>query len=336
VIARTGLRRLSLSAAVLTAVFAGGCFDQPAAPGVQNPGDYAAGAPQPGQPGQPGYAPQPGYGAQPQPQPGYAPQPQPGYAPQPGYGPQPPQPGYAPQPGYGPQPQPGYAPQPGAGPMPQPGAGPMPQPGAMPPGVPSFPFPNPASPPPAPSPSPAAPGSAPAPGPAPAPAPAPTAPGGFPFPFPFPGGGGAPAPSQPSSGAATPIDPGLANAATVPLMAFSQQEAPGMQREGAVVAANFKEGQILEQAFQMLPGKCYTVLAVGAGPQQLDLTIVAVTPLPGSGVLAQTQGNGPNASLGGRGNCFKWNPPVPVGINAKYVIRAARGQGIAAGQLYSR
>jgi hypothetical protein len=119
-------------------------------------------------------------------------------------------------------------------------------------------------------------------------------------------------------------------------MAYSQQEAPGMQREGSVVAANFKEGQVLEQPFQMLPGKCYTVLAVGAGPQQIDLTIVAVTPLPGSGVLAQAQGNGPNAALGGRGNCFRWNPPVPVGINAKYVIRATRGQGIAAGQLYSR
>jgi hypothetical protein len=51
-------------------------------------------------------------------------------------------------------------------------------------------------------------------------------------------------------------------------------------------------------------------------------------------VLAQAQGNGPNASLGGRGHCFRWEPPV--GINAKYVIRATRGQGIAAGQLYSK
>ena len=108
-----------------------------------------------------------------------------------------------------------------------------------------------------------------------------------------------------------------------------------MQREGGTVAGNFKEGQTLEQSFQMLPGKCYTVLAVGVGPSQLDLAIVAVTPIPqASGVLAQVQSNGPNAALGARGNCIKWS--LPIGINAKYVIRAAHGQGIVAGQLYSR
>jgi hypothetical protein len=140
---------------------------------------------------------------------------------------------------------------------------------------------------------------------------------------------------MPGSGPATPIDPGFANAATAPLMMYSQQEAPGMAREGSVVAGNFKEGQTLEQPFQMLPGKCYTVLAVGAGIQQVDLAIVALTPLPGGGTsIASANGNGNQAALGGRGNCYRW--PWPVGINAKYVIRATRGQGIAAGQLYSK
>jgi hypothetical protein len=139
----------------------------------------------------------------------------------------------------------------------------------------------------------------------------------------------------PSAGPAQPIDPGLANAATVPLMAYAQQEAPGMNREGPVVAGNFREGQTLEQAFQMLPGKCYTILAVGAGISQVDIDVVALTPLPqASGSLAHVSGNGSNASLGGRGNCYKWG--LPVGINAKYVIRATRGQGIAAGQLYTK
>jgi hypothetical protein len=138
----------------------------------------------------------------------------------------------------------------------------------------------------------------------------------------------------PSSGAAQPIDPNLASVATVPLMGYAQQEAQGMAREGNLVAGNFKEGQTLEQPFQMLPGKCYTVLAVGAGISQIDLAIVAVTPIPqASGVLAQASG-GTSAALGGRGNCFRWD--LPVGINAKFVVRAARGQGLAAGQLYSK
>ena len=173
------------------------------------------------------------------------------------------------------------------------------------------------------------------------PAPAPTLPGGFPWPFPMPGATTTPGTTttpttgQPSSGAATAIDPNFASVATVPLMAFAQQEAPGMAREGGVAAGNFKEGQILEQPIQIMPNKCYTVLAVGAGVQEVDISLVAVTPIPqASGVLAQDQGSGASSSLGGRGNCFKWS--FPVGINAKYVIKATRGQGVIASQLYSK
>jgi len=116
-------------------------------------------------------------------------------------------------------------------------------------------------------------------------------------------------------------------------MAMAQQEAAGMQREGATVAGQFQEGQTLEQAFQMLPNKCYTVLAVGAGISEMDIQLIATTPLPGaSPVLAQDSGSGSNASLGGRGQCFRWS--LPVGINAKFVLKATRGQGVAAGQLY--
>ena len=247
---------------------------------------------------QPGYQPQPGYQ-----QPGYQ---QPGYQ-QPGYQ----QPGYQ-QPGYQ-QPAPTY---------PQPQQPTYPQQPA--PTYPQQPAPT------APQPAPMDPN---------APAPAATLPGGFPWPFPMPGAttpGTTPAPGgQPSSGAATPIDPNFASVATVPLMAFAQQEAPGMQREGGVAAGNFKEGQILEQPMQIMPGKCYTVLAVGAGVQEVDISLVAVTPIPqASGVLAQDQGSGASSSLGGRGNCFKWS--FPVGINAKYVIKATRGQGVIASQLYSK
>ncbi len=77
-----------------------------------------------------------------------------------------------------------------------------------------------------------------------------------------------------------------------------------------------------------------TVLAVSAGIQQVDIELVALTPLPTSPTLARSNTTGSNASLGGRGNCFKWS--APVGINAKYVVKATRGQGIAAAQLYSK
>ncbi len=147
--------------------------------------------------------------------------------------------------------------------------------------------------------------------------------------------GGFPGPGQPSTGSATPIDPNLASAATVPLMAYALQEAPNMNREGGVIAGQFREGQTLEQPMQLAPNKCYTVLAVGVGPQEVDISIVAVTPIPASSpVLASDNTNGPNAALGGRGNCYRWQ--APIGINAKYVVKSTRGLGLIAAQLYSK
>lgn len=268
-------------------------------------------------PDKPANDPQAGYGQQPPP--GYGQQPPPGYG-QPGYGQQPP-PGYGqPAPGYG---QPGYGqPAPGYG-QPAPGYG-QPAPGYGQP-APTY------TPPPA---TPAPTGTTPAPQ---------STTGGFPWPFPFPtagGGGTTPPPSGGTTGgtgtgSASPIDPNLASAATIPLSAFAKQEAAGMQPDGPVVAAQFGEGQTLEQQTQLLPGKCYTVLAVGAGIQEMDITLIALTPLPGMNpVLAQDSGGGASASLGGRGNCFKWQ--WPVGINAKYVLKATRGGGVAAGQIYMK
>jgi hypothetical protein len=135
------------------------------------------------------------------------------------------------------------------------------------------------------------------------------------------------------SSSASPIDPNVAGVATGPLWVLAQNEAPGMQREGNVVAGQFQEGQTLEQAFQLNAGKCYTVLAVGAGISEMDIAIVLSSPIPGMNpVLAQDSGGGSSASLGGRGNCYRWS--APLGAPAKFVLKATRGAGIAAGQLY--
>jgi len=236
-------------------------------------------------------------------------------------------PGGQPPPGYG---QPGYG-QPGYGQQPPPGYG---QPG--------------------PAPAPTTPGTQPAPAPAPAPGgtqPAPSNTAGNPFPFPFPpfgGGGQQPAPSggggqqpQPQPGqtggsgaSASPIDPNVAGIAIIPLNAFAVTEAPGAKAEGPVLAGQFQEGQSLEQQVQLLPGKCYTVLSVGTGTiTEMDIQLILLTPVPGlSSVLAQDTGSGAKAELGAKNNCFKWS--APLGVNAKYVMKATRGSGVAAGQLY--
>jgi hypothetical protein len=115
---------------------------------------------------------------------------------------------------------------------------------------------------------------------------------------------------------------------------MAASEAPGAKAEGGVLAGNFQEGQVLEQQLQLLPGKCYTVLSVGTGTiSEMDISLVLLTPVPGlSTVLAQDTGTGAKASLGGKGNCYKI--ATPFGVTAKWVMKATKGSGVAAGQLY--
>ena len=117
-------------------------------------------------------------------------------------------------------------------------------------------------------------------------------------------------------------------------MQLQMSHAQGMQKEGPILAGNFQEGQSLEQAVQLMPNKCYTILGTGAGIQELDIQLVLLTPLPGqSPVLAQDNAaGGSNAIVGGGGSCFKWQ--LPAGANGKWIMTASKGSGVAAAQLY--
>ena len=170
--------------------------------------------------------------------------------------------------------------------------------------------------------------------------PAPTgtapAPGGFQSPT-IPGlpapGAAAPQQGGQAGGSAARIDPNVAGVATVPLMAFAQQQAAGMQREGNVAAAQFQEGQIMEEPVNLQPGKCYTVLAVGAGVAEGDIGLQLTTPMPGMNpALAQDTAAGQQAPRGGGCNCHQW--PWPMAGQAHDVSTATRGSGVVAAQLY--
>lgn len=202
------------------------------------------------------------------------------------------------QPGYQPQPQPG---QPGYQPQPQPGY--QPQPGPQ-PGQPNT---------------------------QPQPQPAPSG-GGFQIPG-LPGT--QPAPSGGGGGTAQQIDPNVAQLAVGPLTIFANTEAPGMAKEGPTVAGNFQTGQTLESQFSFQPGKCYTVVAVGAGPTEVDIEMQYVTPIPGlNPSIGRDSQKGAQASIGGKGNCLK--PLSPMATNAKFIVRAVSGAGLIAAQLYSK
>ena len=102
--------------------------------------------------------------------------------------------------------------------------------------------------------------------------------------------------------------------------------------------ANFQQGQTIEEAFTMQPGKCYTIIAAGVGVQQIDATAAITTPMPGFQLppFGSAQGKatpqGSQVVLGPKASCIKTVSPFPV--QAKYVITAARGAGIVTAQLY--
>jgi hypothetical protein len=136
-------------------------------------------------------------------------------------------------------------------------------------------------------------------------------------------------------GTAQPLDPNLAAAATAPLGAFAATEAPGMTKDGAPVAGTFQEGQTLEGAFTFQPGKCYTLVAAGAGIMQLDLEMQYTTPVPGvAPSIGKSSQQGALASMGGKSSCLRPLSPFPA--QAKVIVKATKGAGTAVAQLYSK
>jgi len=229
-------------------------------------------------------------------------------APTQGYGAYPQQPGQPAQ-GYPQQPgQPYAAPQAYPQQPGQPAPGYPQQPGQPAPGYPQQPMPGPAAPGPQASPFPGLPGA-----------------GGS------PGAGGAPS----SGGTAQAMDPNFAAVAAAPLGVFAATEAPGMQKDGPMVAGNFTPGQTLEGTFTFQPGKCYTLVAQGVGITSLGLEMQYVTPLPGfAPSIGMSTQKGAQASIGGKANCLRPLSPFPA--QAKFIVTANAGSGMAAAQLYSK
>lgn len=146
----------------------------------------------------------------------------------------------------------------------------------------------------------------------------------------------APTTSAPAaaSSAATPIAPVAAMAATPALQGMGATEAPGMKPDGGPFAGHFQEGQSLEQPINISPGKCYTVVGIGLGIEELDIQLVAQpAPTLPPVVLAQDSSTGAAATLGGKASGC-WKNPTPLGGPGKVILKATKGTGLAAAQVY--
>jgi hypothetical protein len=145
-------------------------------------------------------------------------------------------------------------------------------------------------------------------------------------------------PTATAGSSAAPLDPTSAAGAAQAIDLLAKQQAPGAKAVGGtLMAGNFQQGQILETTFNAQPGRCYSVVGAGLpNVQNLDLQLVAQTPLPGFGspVLATDQTSAPNAVLAPHPNCWKWAAPVAAPLKVVMIVSA--GGGIAAAQVYEK
>jgi hypothetical protein len=137
-----------------------------------------------------------------------------------------------------------------------------------------------------------------------------------------------------------PLDPTSLSGAVVALNADAAVDAPRMNQEGTILAGNFQEGQVLEQLVTIMPNRCYTFIAAatgGAGPQELEIQLLAVSPIPGltAPMMGEQKGQAGKVVLGKGGGCIKL-AFIPVGVPSKWVIKAIRGSGVVIGQAYSK
>ncbi len=103
-------------------------------------------------------------------------------------------------------------------------------------------------------------------------------------------------------------------------------------------AAQFVEGQVLVQEMQLEKGRCYTVVAVGLPPvREVNLYLYGaeqqlLSDLSEEGRLAADENKGAQAVLGAREKCFS---PEQTGVY-QLVLQVEQGQGVAAGQAFTR
>lgn len=137
---------------------------------------------------------------------------------------------------------------------------------------------------------------------------------------------------------ATPVDVSMAAQAGPLITYLAGSHLPaGARPFGAPFAAQFAEGQVFEQQLKLSVGKCYTVVAAGLPPmtevalELYDHAITGGTPTAASKPLLVDDATGPQAVIGSRAACYK-----PAASDLWLVVRAAKGQGVVAGQVFEK
>jgi hypothetical protein len=152
-----------------------------------------------------------------------------------------------------------------------------------------------------------------------------------PMPMPMPMQTAAP---QPTAGLATVLPPASGMLVAPILQGTAEKETSGMSADGPATVASFMAGQIHEQDFTIQPGRCYTIVGVGAGVHELDIVVEINQPPAPATPIAQDDRTGPQSVVGGAGNCHRTASPIPVPVKIR--TTATAGSGIVMVQVYSK
>jgi len=125
---------------------------------------------------------------------------------------------------------------------------------------------------------------------------------------------------------------GMADPAEAGLRAAAAQYAPGMTPEGQVAKGNLTEGQHIGFVTNLDPNRCYTIIAYGAGVQDMDVNLLA--PPLYNFLAAQDGMAGPTAVIGAGSKPMC--PLIPMSVPWKIDLFAKKGAGPVAAQVYSK
>lgn len=114
----------------------------------------------------------------------------------------------------------------------------------------------------------------------------------------------------------------------------AQSQARGMRAEGQVLSAKLAPGGHAEATVALRPGACYTVIGFGGpGVFQYQINLITAPPLPPQ-VLAQSDADGNDPSVGPNEQCLR--NPYPLPMQVKVDMHVVKGQGLVGAQLYRK
>lgn len=119
----------------------------------------------------------------------------------------------------------------------------------------------------------------------------------------------------------------LPKVTAIALSDTARGEAAGMRPLGPIAAATLAEGKRATTAVTLEPGTCATFIAQGGlGVIEVDLFLVLADKSEGTRILAEDEGAGPIAVIGGHGRCYKNPLATPLAAELHATVR--RGSGV--------